>query len=73
VKKYMTHTKFVVRVKRGVANAPAYVQRIDPTFVHMTTNRTLALVMGKFMAEDTVNFLQTSRCNPELVSVCVDA
>ena len=68
----MTHTKFVVRVKRGVANA-AYVQRIDPTSVHMTTNRKLALVMGKFMAEDTVNFLQTSRCNPELVSVYVDA
>jgi hypothetical protein len=35
--------------------------------------RKKALVMGKFMAEDAVNSLQTSRCSPELVSVQVDA
>jgi hypothetical protein len=67
----MTNTKFVVKVKRGVSNAPAYVQRIDLTSIHMTTNRKLALVMGKFMAQDAVNSLQTSRCNPELVSLQV--
>jgi hypothetical protein len=37
----------------------------------MTTNRKKALVMGKFMAEDAVNSLHTSRCSPELVSVQV--
>ena len=69
----MTNTKFVVKVKRGDTNAPMYVQRVDPTPILMTSNRKKALVMGKFMAEDTVNSLQTSRCSPELVSVQVDA
>jgi len=68
----MTSTKFVVKVKRGDTNAPMYVQRVDPTPILMTSNRKKALVMGKFMAEDAVNSLQTSRCSPELVSVQVD-
>jgi hypothetical protein len=37
----------------------------------MTTNRKQALVMGKFMAEDAVNSLQTLRGSPELVPVLV--
>jgi hypothetical protein len=35
----MTNIKFVVRVSRGAARAPAYEQRIDPSPVQMTTNR----------------------------------
>jgi hypothetical protein len=35
----MTNIKFVVRVSRGAAHAPAYEQRIDPSPVQMTTNR----------------------------------
>jgi hypothetical protein len=66
----MANTKFVVKVSRGT-NAPEYVQRVDPTPIHMSTNRKLALVMGKFMAEDTVISLQTARCSPELVPVQV--
>jgi len=69
----MTNTKFVVKVSRGDTSAPMYVQRVDPTPILMTSNRKKALVMGKFMAEDAVNSLQTSRCSPELVSVQVDA
>jgi hypothetical protein len=69
----MTNTKFVVKVNRGGTRAPEYVQRVDPTPIHMTTNRKLALVMGKFVAEDAVKFLQTSRRSPELVSVQVGA
>ncbi len=69
----MTNTKFVVKVKRGDANRAMYVQRVDPTPILMTSNRKKALVMGKFMAEDAVNSLQTSRCSPELVSIRVDA
>jgi hypothetical protein len=67
----MQNTKFVVKVNRGATHAPQYVQRVDPTPIHMTTNRKLALVMGKFMAEDAVTALQTARCSPELVSVQV--
>ena len=34
-----------------------------------TTNRRLALIMGRFTAGDAAKFIQTSRCTPELVSV----
>ena len=65
----MKTIKFVVKVNRGGTRAPEYVQRIDPTPIQMTTNRQLALIMGKFTAEDAVKSLQTSRCIPELEPV----
>jgi len=65
----METTKFVVKVNRGGTHAPEYVQRIDRTPIQTTTNRMLALVMGKYTAEDVVKSLQNSRCSPELVSV----
>jgi hypothetical protein len=65
----MNHTKFVVKVDRGGSYATAYVQRIDPTPIQMTTNRKLALVMGRFTAEDAIKSIQNSKCRPELVSV----
>lgn len=68
----MKNFKFIVKVNRGV-RAPGYVQRIDPTPIQMTTNRKLALIMGKFTAEDTVKSLQNSRCIPELEPVPVSA
>jgi len=69
----MKNIRFVVRVGRGGDRAPAYVQRIDPTPVQMTTNRKLALIMGKLTAEDAVQCLRTSQCVPELVPVPVVA
>jgi hypothetical protein len=65
----MKTIKFVVKVNRGGTRAPEYVHRIDPTPIQMTTNRKLALIMGKFTAEDAVKSLQNSRCIPELESV----
>jgi hypothetical protein len=38
-----------------------------------TPNRKLALVMGRFTAEDAVKSVQTSRCRTELVSARVTA
>ena len=67
----MQNIKFVVKVNRGGTCAPKYVQRIDPTPIHMTTDRKLALVMGKFTAEEAVKSLQNSHCIPELESVRV--
>ena len=67
----MKNTKFVVKMNRGGTHTPEYVQRIDPTPIQMTTNPKLALVMGRFTAEDAVKSLQNSRCSPELVSVHV--
>jgi hypothetical protein len=69
----MKSIKFVVKVNRGGNYAPKYVQRVDPTPIHMTTNRTLELVMGKFTAEDAIKSLQNSHCIPELESVQVSA
>lgn len=71
--KGMQNIKFVVKVNRGGTRAPEYVQRVDPTPIHMTTNRKLALVMGKFTAEDAIKSLQSSHCIPELESVQVSA
>jgi len=65
----MKTTKFIVKVDRGGTHAREYVQRIDRTPVKMTFNRKLALVMGKFAAEDAVKSMQNSRRTPELVSV----
>lgn len=69
----MKTTKFVVKVNRAGIRLPEYVQRIDRTPIQTTTNRKLALIMGRFTAEDAVKSIQTSRCNPELVSVEVPA
>jgi hypothetical protein len=65
----MKNTKFVVRLNRGGVRGAEYVQRIDSIPVQTTSNRKLALMMGRFTAEDVVKSMQTSRCNPELVSV----
>lgn len=67
----MKNIKFVVRVSRGAVRAPAYVERTDRTPVQMTTNRKLALLMGKLTAEDAVKSIQKSDSVAELVPVQV--
>lgn len=62
--------KFAVKVNRG-GRAAEYVQRVDPAPLHMTTNPKLALLMGRFTAEDAIESLGNSRCSPELLSVPV--
>jgi hypothetical protein len=64
-------TKFLVRLNRVGARAQEYVQRLDRTPIQTTTNRKLALAMGRFTAEDAAKSLQTVRCTPELLSVQV--
>ena len=46
----MKNIKFVVKVNREGARPPAYVQRVNPIPIQMTTNRKLALTMGKLTA-----------------------
>jgi hypothetical protein len=69
----MKNTGFVVKVNRGVTRVPEYVQRIDRTPIQTTTDRKLALVMGRFTAEDAAKSIQNSRRSPELVPVQVGA
>jgi hypothetical protein len=65
----MKNIKFLVKVNRGGTRAPEYVQRIDRAPIQTTTDRKLALVMGRFTAEDAVKSIQNSRRSPELVPV----
>ena len=46
---------------------------VDRGPIQMTSNRKLALVMGKFAAEDAINSIRNSGSNPELVMVKVSA
>jgi hypothetical protein len=69
----MKNIKFLVKVNRGGAHAPQYVLRVDRLPIQTTTDRKLALVMGRFTAEDAVKSMQNSHCAPELVSVRVSA
>jgi hypothetical protein len=69
----MKNTKFVVKVNRVGVLIPQYVQRINVSPIQTTSDRKLALVMGRFTAEDAVTAIQNSRCTPELVSVQVRA
>ncbi len=65
----MKTIRFVVKTNRQGTRGPEYVQRIDRTPIQTTSNRRLALLMGRFTAEDVVNSIRTSRCSPELISV----
>ena len=69
----MTPTKFLVKVKRKGALSPQYVHSMDRNPIQMTSNRKLALVMGKFAAEDAIKAIEQSRCHAELVMVTVTA
>lgn len=67
----MTNTKFIVKVKG--TRIPTYLQRIDSIPIQTTTNRKLALIMGRWTAEDAVKSMQNSRCIAELIPVQVAA
>jgi len=69
----MTTIKFVVKVNRMGTRIPAYVHSMTGNSVQMTSNRKQALVMGKFAAEDAINFIKNPRSNPELVMVKITA
>lgn len=69
----MTNVKFVVKVNYAGGRAPNYVHRMDRSEVQMTTQRKLAMIMGKLTAEDAAKSLETSRCTPELVPIQVTA
>jgi hypothetical protein len=69
----MKNIKFIVKVNRRGARAPQYVQQVDRTPIHMTTNRKLAQLMGKFTAEDAAKSLHSSQCITELLPIQVTA
>ena len=68
----MQNIKFVVKVTRTGTQVAEYVKQMEKLPIQMTTQRKLALVMGRFAAEDVVKSIQNSRRTPELVPVNVD-
>jgi hypothetical protein len=69
----MTNTKFVVKLNRVGRRTVEYVQRIDAIPLRTTPTLKLALVMGRFTAEDVIKSIASPRCKPELISVPVIA
>ncbi len=69
----MTTIKFVVKVNRTGTRVPTYVLKMDRGPIQTTSNRKMALIMGKFAAEDAVNTITNSRCSAELLMVKVTA
>jgi hypothetical protein len=69
----MKNTKFLVKLNRAGTRGPQYVQRVGKSSVETTSDRKLALVMGKFTAEDAIKTIQNARCTPELVPIQVPA
>ena len=65
----MKSLTFVVKVNHHDSRGPEYVRRIDRIPVQMTSNRKMALVMGRFTAEDVVQSLHTSHRGSGSVSV----
>ena len=64
-------TKFLVKVGRTGVGKSQYVLRVRPASVDITSDRKLALIMGKLTAEDAIATIQNTRCKPELVAVRV--
>jgi len=69
----MKNTKFLVKLNRAGTRGPQYVQRAGKASVETTSDKKLALVMGKFTAEDAIKAVQNSRCTPELIPIQVSA
>jgi hypothetical protein len=69
----MKSTRFIVKVNRGGTDITEYVERIDRTPIRTTPNRKLALLMGRFTAEDAVKSTHNSRYTSWLESVQVGA
>jgi hypothetical protein len=69
----VTVTKFVVKVNRATTRVPAYVLKMGDGPIQTTSSRKLALLMGKFAAEDAIESLRKSGSAPEMMAVRVPA
>ena len=69
----MTAVKFVVKLSRKGTLSPQYVRKIGGRSIEMTTDRKLALVMGKFAAQDAITAVQSSHRDAEMITVHIAA
>ena len=68
----MANTKFIVKLNRVGARGPHYVSEMGK-LVKTTSERKLALAMGKYTAEDAINSIQNARCTGELIPIKIPA
>jgi len=68
----MQNTKFLVKLNRVGAHGPQYLLQMGKS-IKTTSERRLALVMGKYTAQDAIESMQSPRCTVELVPVKVIA
>ena len=64
----MTNTKFIVKLNRVGARGPQYLVQMGKT-VKTTSERRLALAMGKYTAQDAIDSIQSARCTAELIPI----
>jgi hypothetical protein len=68
----MTNTKFIVKLNRVGARGPQYLVQMGKS-VKTTSDRRLALAMGKYTAQDAIASIQSVRCTGELIPIKVPA
>ena len=68
----MKNTKFIVKLTRVGAHGPQYVLQMGKP-VKTTSERNLALVMGKYTAQDAIDSIQSARCIGELIAIKIPA
>ena len=68
----MTNTKFIVKLNRVGARGPQYLVEMGKS-VKTTSERRLALVMGKYTAQDAIDSIQSARCTGELIPIKINA
>ena len=64
----MKNTKFIVKVNRMGARGPQYLVATGKS-VKTTSDRRLALAMGKYTAQDAIDCIQSARCTGELIPI----
>jgi hypothetical protein len=72
-KKNMTVIKFLVKVNRTTTRVPIYVLKMGDGPIQTTSSRKLALLMGKFAAEDAIESLRKRGSESEMLPVRVPA
>ena len=68
----MTGTKFIVKLNRTGARGTQYVSEMGK-LVKTTSERKLALAMGKYTAQDAIDSIQSAHCTGELIPIRIPA
>jgi hypothetical protein len=66
------NTKFIVKLNRVGARGPQYLLEMGKS-VKTTSERRLALAMGKYTAQDVIDSIQSARCTAELIPIKMPA